>query len=349
MPAHASMFTGVPSSVHGVTGDQRLGKGHPTLARVLTRHGYRARGLWSGPYLHPVFRLDRGFAEGDYEGVIETSYDEFDPALGANGFSQRRDEANKESHVGATSPRVVSRAIEFLEDPGPKPFFLFLHFFDIHYDYTPPEDIWRRFDALDRLGLRENTLILATSDHGDEFFEHARKGHRKSLFDEVIAVPLVVAGAGVTVADASLPDLVHHMDLMPTILDMLGIPCPQTVMGRSFAPLLRGQGMERGRLVPSLLVQTEDSRVACVRAEEWKAVWEIGPDGIERQFFDLVRDPGELEPIDVGADDPRREQALQALGRFALLKDAGGGSGEGAQADLPGALEQQLRELGYLK
>jgi len=399
LPAHATMFTGVPSAVHGVTADQRLGNEHPTLARVLSRHGYRTRGLWSGPYLHPVFRLDRGFSPGDYEGVIATSYDQLPTDLGAKQFSKLRDETNRDSHKGATSPRVVSRAIEFLEDPGPKPFFLFLHLFDIHYDFEPPEEIWRQFDAdyegdleatnflknkrinrsmeaseldhvlalydgeifftdqhlgrlfeaVDRLGLGDNTLIMVTADHGDEFFEHQKKGHRKTLFDEVIAVPLIAAGAGVTVTGAGLPDLVHHMDIMPTILEMLGIPCPEAVMGRSFAPLLKGHAMDRERLLPALLVRSPNERLASIRADAWKAVWDIGPDDSVFQIYDLEDDPGEQNPLQVPDNDPRRRLAEQAFDHYALGGQSADSEDESGQPDLPDALEQQLRELGYLK
>ncbi len=135
LPAHATLLTGLSSDVHQVqTDDRRLAPRFSTLAEVLRDHGYGTHGIWSGPYLHPSFGLGQGFDPGDYEGV----------GVGGSSADGRVDLGGSIDTV--TSPEVIDRAIAFLERPHDAPFFLFLHLFDVHFDYRPPEEFWRRFD-----------------------------------------------------------------------------------------------------------------------------------------------------------------------------------------------------------
>jgi len=98
----------------------------------------------------------------------------------------------------------------------------------------------RLLDKLDALGLASSTLVVFTADHGDELFEHERYFfHGNSIYQGTLHIPLVIAGAGVP-AGVRLPTLVQNIDVAPTVLELLGLPVPADMEGRSLVGLLRG-------------------------------------------------------------------------------------------------------------
>ncbi len=102
-------------------------------------------------------------------------------------------------------------------------------------------EIGRLFDLLRRQGRYENTIIVITADHGEEFMEHGNIGHGNSLYEEVLAVPLIVRAPGV--GARRVRDLVQLVDVMPTILDLASLAAPAEIGGRSLRPLLRGSSL----------------------------------------------------------------------------------------------------------
>jgi arylsulfatase A-like enzyme len=400
LPAHASLFTGLTSRVHRVSFDgHRLDPQRTTLAEVLSGAGYRTRGLWSGPYLHPIFGFDQGFGPGDYQGVIGPSaYDDPEAfaARDPRDAARLRRELNQDSHRTVTSPALTREALAFLEQTHDGPFFLFLHYFDVHYDYVPPEEIWRRFDpdyrgdltavpfsndrrihremperelqhlralydgeifftdhyvgrlleALDRLGLADDTLVVLSSDHGEEFFEHGGKGHRKNLFDEVLKIPLLMrlpdrAGAGLRIASQ-----VALIDVMPTLLDLLGLPIPAEVQGRSLVPELRGDAGESGEVLARLVLPGTLSSVA-LRTPEWKLVVRDGTE--PPQLYDLLSDPREAQPLSGDAHAARLAEARARLSRFEAAEQqlAERLPASNVEIELPSELREALEQLGY--
>ena len=114
----------------------------------------------------------------------------------------------------------------------------------------------RLLDKLDALGLAPSTLVVFTADHGDELFEHQRYFfHGNSVYQGTLHIPLVVAGAGVP-AGTRLPTLVQNVDVAPTVLDLLGVPVPDGMEGRSLAGLLRGTSTEPPR--PYAFIEWQD-------------------------------------------------------------------------------------------
>lgn len=112
----------------------------------------------------------------------------------------------------------------------------------------------RILDTLDSLGLADDTLVVLTADHGDEFFEHGSLGHRLTLFEEVIQVPLILRMPGRLPAGRRVSGLVSTIDILPTALALLELPQAKTTIARSFLPLIEGtqEGSQRhilGRLV----------------------------------------------------------------------------------------------------
>jgi arylsulfatase A-like enzyme len=157
LPAHVALLTGVADSVHGVVDESRaLGPGLPTLAERLKARGFATAAVVSGPYLHPRFGLNRGFDRYlNCMGFLDDAF-EPGPAAGTN--------IHLDSHGDVTSPCVVRRALEWLSGQRGRPAFLFVHFWDVHYDYRPPPGYAERFEpryegALDPSGFELNKAI----------------------------------------------------------------------------------------------------------------------------------------------------------------------------------------------
>lgn len=295
LPAHMALLTGMPNQLHGVRYDKiRLDEHRKTLAERLTGAGYQSVGFFGGPYLHPIFGFARGFARYEPFTGARMAYDTLQGQSDINVIRV----AERESHRIPTAEKLTNQAIDFLtngRDPD-RPFFLFLHHWDAHYDYVAPErlvrkfapdhdemkerlpmsnfisnprihkdmppeeyryvlanydaeiahvdeQIGRLFQKLRELDLLENTLIVFTSDHGEEFFEHGNKGHRYNLHRESLHVPLVIAGPGVR-KNVAIEETVRIFDIAPTILDLAGLDATdEEIYGQSLAPFLRGDSI----------------------------------------------------------------------------------------------------------
>ena len=136
LPAHAALFTGLFDSTHGlVTNGLTLSPDAATLAESLSKRGYRTAGFFGGPYLHPAFGLGKGFDV--WESCMSPVTEELITGGKLGGES---------AHEDVTGPRTVAALGRFLEKPDPRPLFLFVHLFDVHYDYTPPPEDVTPFD-----------------------------------------------------------------------------------------------------------------------------------------------------------------------------------------------------------
>lgn len=410
LPSHLSLLTGLPETVHGVESDARaLDPARETLAEVLSRHGYRTAGFFSGPYLSPAYGFAQGFER--YESVMGLSL----PADVPDDWNELAPEdrvqaAVTRSNLERTGEELLSRATAFLGEERDDPFFLFLHFFDCHWDYVPPEPYWRRYDPdydgdldptrifanprmrpgmpeedlehviarydgeirytdeivgrvlseLERLGLADDTLLVITADHGEEFFDHGRFGHRFALFDESLRVPLVVRFPGRVPEGLVVEEQTSVADVMPTILELCGVPRPAEVRGMSLVSLLRGDPE------PALLCRPVTGRLArageesasqrFARTNDWKLIAARAGEAEVLYYFDLRADPHEQRPRvftpDKGEPPPEiarayawLEQRERADRRFAgtLRLDA-----PGARPTVDARLLRQLVENGYI-
>ncbi len=156
-------------------------------------------------------------------------------------------------------------------------------------------------EALDRLGVLDETIVMCTADHGDQLWEHQifLKG---CMYEGSVHVPLFVSMPGV--APVRRSELVEHVDLFPTIGELIGAPIPETVQGRSLAPLL-GSNARPAAWRRSVLAQLGDLQM--IRTEDWKLnLYE----GVPGELYDLNDDPGEFRNL-VGA--PRFRQIVDDL------------------------------------
>ncbi len=396
LPSHAAMFTGLYDSAHGlVDNGLRLDPAHRTLAEELARAGYHTAGFFGGPYLHPTFGLNDGFE------VWENCMANADEALDANVFATQSRRLHGASHADITSPRTLERVQSWIRSaPSDKPYFLFVHLWDVHYDYRAPQEYVEQFDpgydgpltgedfvrnpavapgmaprdfkhlmalydaeirftdehigkmleALKTAGKLENTLVLVTADHGEEFLDHGRKGHQHSLFEEVVRVPMIAHWPGQIAAGGVASTQVRLVDLMPTFLSAAGVRNPPPSSGRDLRPLLAGQTLEER---PALLELFADGRqFAALRTNTFKVhslAWPARGDAPREFAFDLARDPREQQPLDLTSD----ARALKGLPALRVMRsqvlELKGRIGAGAQAiDLDAEMQRKLHELGYL-
>ncbi len=181
-------------------------------------------------------------------------------------------------------------------------------------------NIGRILDKLERLGLRENTLVVFTSDNGFNCGHYGiwGKGNGtfpQNMYDESVKVPFLISHPGRIRQNAVCDALLSAYDFMPTLLDYVGIENPEAerLPGRSFVPLLHGSGTDRAFEEP-IVVYDEYGPVRMVRTKDWKYIhrYPYGP----HELYDLARDPGERTNL---IDRPDcREEAIRLK---ALLED----------------------------
>ncbi len=394
LPAHAALFTGLYDSSHGlVDNNLRLSEDHVTLAEVLRQNGWRTAGFFGGPYLHPTFGLGQGFES--YQSCMTTLPD----TLEEQAVRDQSRSKQAKSHADVTGPRTLEEVRKWLGASLPsgasQPFFLFLHLWDVHYDFLPPrqyvdlfdpgydgpltgkdfmtdplitpkmsvrdfEHLLALYDAeirfadeilgqilaeLERREAAENTLIVITADHGEEFFEHKGKGHQRTLYDEVVRIPLVFHWKGRFGAKDGKPRTVAQqvriIDIMPTVLTLCGIDRRPAMQGSDLTPLLLGGELPEEPALCELLVDGRQARA--LRTSTLKAVY-ADPNKPGAGFF-LDADPKELAPV--GAEVPRVAEGLARLERE--RESAAAARGAGAEATrVDPALLDQLRQLGYV-
>jgi arylsulfatase A-like enzyme len=191
-------------------------------------------------------------------------------------------------------------------------------------------------DALARRGLLDDSVVVLTSDHGEEFLEHGGVGHGQTLHGEVLNVPMLLRLPGGAAGGTSSDRLVQQVDVLPTILDAVGLTVPAGLDGSSWlAPWPSSTTLE----APILLHLGSFEQEAVV-AEGWKAIRDFaGPPGHRVEIFDTRADRGELH--DVAGSSP----LLLGYAR-ARLRELAGTSRHGPR--VPDERLDRLRALGYL-
>lgn len=201
-------------------------------------------------------------------------------------------------------------------------------------------------ELLDSRGLLDSTVIVVASDHGEEFWEHGRGGHCKTLYDEVLRVPFLMAGGdlprGVRVAER-----IRHVDIAPTILEMLGVEAGCKFDGRSVAACIGGAPPRGDSVNVAYLgdIQRVPQKSITTVAPHAKLISKELGDATRYEFYDLRADPAERH--DLAQERPR------VVASFAERLDemeAAAGSRVANQENVKISkdLEQQLKAIGYL-
>ena len=379
LASHTSLFTGLYPHQHGVASNgwivpQEL----ETLAERLRRDGFHNAGVVGSFALLDRFGIDQGFDHWSQD---------FDQTVGVDEVDQSQRRAD----------RVVDAAVAYLEghfgddaSESASRLFLFVHFFDTHYPYEPPdalaaslvatptlewteperkksesidgeapeelarryageaafvdEQVGRLLDELDRRGLLDEALVAVTSDHGEALWQHGERWHATEVYDSTIHgiffARLPSHGSGSAGVPADVDGAVGTVDVMPTLLQALGLPVPEGLDGEAFdLRALPENGVDRRRFsqatgshvdVPEIDPDTvagepwvrwpNDPLPRSVRQGRWKLIqWPL--EGREA-LFDLAADPGErTNLIDEPPEGVDIESLRRALGDWARSAD----------------------------
>jgi arylsulfatase A-like enzyme len=227
-------------------------------------------------------------------------------------------------------------------------------------------ELGRVFEALRQQGVGENTLVVFTSDHGEEFLEHGRTFHGQGVHGELARIPLVVWAPGRVPAGSVVDELVQGVDIAPTILELAGLPPLPQAQGASLVPLFapRGEaagGSSAGWPRPAITEKrpesdpTSPTRIGGVAtaivADGWKLIEkQLEPQGAtEHELYDVERDP--LEQHDLAAERPDvTTRLVQALEAWRVSVAGVRLEPETAQAGAASAEElERLKALGYVQ
>lgn len=230
-----------------------------------------------------------------------------------------------------------------------------LAFYQTRYDQEIrylDDQLGRLLDALERRGLRRSTLVAFTADHGESLTEHGYYlEHGQLPFEPGAHVPLVLAQEGAIPAGRTVAEPVGLVDLLPTLLELLEVPAPEGLVGRSLVPLLRGEGEAR----PLVFVEagTREPSQRAVRRGPWKLV-HFRSETDREQFrvpeyalFHLQRDPSETRNL-VRRHPEVAEELRRALAAYERTATAGAEEEGTVELDeLDPATREMLRSLGY--
>ena len=351
-PSHVTIFTGRLPPETGIRDNisPAVVPGVPVLAEVLKGAGFATAAFVSSIVLDSSSGLDRGF-------------DVYDDAIaGSGGGAEFLNTLQRRGDVTTTA------AIGWLEktrQASPQGrVFLWLHLYDPHDPYEPPEPWASRFArhlydgevafadeqvgrldaALARLGLKDETALLVTSDHGEGLGDHGETLHGFFAYQTTLRVPFLVRGPGVR-AGTRLASTAALVDVFPTAIELVGLPpVGAPLSGRSLLPELRG-GAARAEvpvyaetLVPLLHFGWSDLRV--LRDGRFKYIQAPRP-----ELYDLASDPGETANL-VPAQAPRAQAMRAGLGKFLDAERAAAAARAGGPA--PAVATELLEKLGAL-
>ena len=338
LPSHVAMLTSTYPFVNGVEDNGVPFGARESIATVLKGAGYHTAAFVGGFVLDRRFGLSRGFD------VYDSPFDLHKKTVVDAGDLKR---------PGA---QVAEAAVRWLDQNGNAPFFLFLHLYDLHTPYNLPSGVPRRADAgyraeltyvdgviggflayLDRRGLLNKSLVVFTSDHGEALGEHGETTHGYFVYESTLHVPLIIhwPQAQWPASRQRVDEPASLLDVVPTILDSLGLPRPTSSKGSS---LIAAQTSDRDVFSESLYARNHFGCAALrsLRVGHYKYI-----DAPTPELYDLSTDP--LESRNLYSTQTARAAAMRtrivSLISAAPVAKPRTPSPEAANA---------LRSLGYL-
>jgi arylsulfatase A-like enzyme/Flp pilus assembly protein TadD len=342
LPSHATVFTGQLPAVNGLRDNlgYRLDPKVPTLAEVLKKAGYGTGGAISCIVLSSASGIGRGF--DFFEDAVEATR-----AYESLGYVQR---------PGRETEELLSTWLE--AQPPEKPFFAFLHLYEPHTPYEPPEPwasrykgreydgeiaaadevVGRFFDRLKKKGVWDRALVIVLSDHGEGLGEHGEDEHGLFLYRSALQVPLLVKLPGSANAGSSVATPVGLSDVFTTVVKavgLTGVTLPPD--SDSLLDVAAGRAGERRPLFAETLfprIHFGWADTASLIDGVWHYIEAPKP-----ELYDLGKDAGELQNLTAGLPPPFRKLRIE------MEKRRGGFS---APSKVDPEEAKKLASLGYL-
>ncbi len=351
LPSHASILTGLPPTSHGLHGNGHgaLATAVPTLAARLAAAGYRTGAFVGAFVLDERFGLGRGFEVYD---------DEIERGAVASLEAER------------PGREVVDHALAWMEQDTSRPFFAWVHLYDAHAPYTPPEphashhrdrpydgeiaavdeQVGRLLTSLASRGLVERTVVVVTADHGEGLGEHGELTHGLLLYESTLRVPLLLRAPGVLPAGQRISAALSLVDLAPTLAGLLSIPFfdtapePTALRGRDL-----GAELVAGTPPRELEIYAETrypesfgwSPLAALRRGRLKYIEAPRP-----ELYDLASDPGETKNRLL--DQASAPLAGEGTGFAARLSELVSSRVSRPPPEVDSATRARLAALGYV-
>ena len=311
--SHASIITGDYPSTHGVRDfGSPLAVGHPTWAELLKQDGYH-----TAAFIGAVILDSKSLAPG-----FDRGFEFYD------NFPARTQSKSRWGRLERRGMDVAQRAEDWLRTHRAGPRFVWVHFYDPHDPYEPPPPYSEKYKThlydgeiayadsalghflgfLRRQGWYDNALVIVVGDHGEGLGEHHEDTHGIFLYDATTHVPLLIKLPGAARAGLSISAQVRITDLLPTVLDVVGIKTAAKFDGASLQPYLEGkQTADRPALSETdYPLRFGWAPLRAARASTFKYIEAPQP-----ELYDLHADPGELHSVYAPWD--AKVQELRAL------------------------------------
>ena len=318
LPAHVSLLTGMTPPSHGIHDNLNyyLPEEKLTLTEILKANGFRTGAVVSAFVLDAKFGLHQGF---------DSFQDDFVNAYHTASGSERRGDETTEF------------AIQWLRQHKDEKFFLFVHYYDPHLPYDPPEPyatqfandpysgeiaftdhcIGRVVETLKELGMYDSTLLIIVGDHGEMLGEHGEKEHLFFIYEAALKVPLLVKMPGGSREPVRVEQTVGLIDVVPTVCSLLNIDIPDPIQGMSLEPILSGKKLAakpRYYYIESMMpTYLGANPLLGVRTSQWKYIQTTRP-----ELYHLETD--RREQVNLVKKEPKRTRICKgALGK--ILKE----------------------------
>ena len=303
LPSHAGIFTGTYPEVNGMRemSGFKLSPYVQTMAELAHDLGIGTAGFVGSRAVARQFGLGRGF-------------DVYDDQMPFAQVGIRPSSTIAERRASVTT----DHALAWLRRHGQERFFLWIHYYDPHFPYDPPQPFYTRYkhdlysgeiayvdeqagrilSFLDHTALSGRTLVIVTSDHGEGLFQHGEGEHGVFLYDDTLRVPLIISGPGVP-TNKAIPRQVRLIDILPTVAKYLGVTPASKVQGVSLWPLMQngwelpGKGSNYSYLESILpKIRMHWSELRGMRTDRWKFILAPHP-----ELYDLENDPEEKRNV----------------------------------------------------
>jgi arylsulfatase A-like enzyme len=376
LPAHASLLTSLYPNRHrvyaaphaGLEVESAIPGSVPTLAGLLGAAGYRRAAWTGGGYLSPRRGFHHGFeffhmpAAGEGSDDLKDTlvpatawlragppepfflflhtYEVHEPFAPPPAYLRRFSSGERGRLPRDIHPNHFPRLRQMGLTEAERDYLIALYDAEIRY---LDDAIGNLMEALRHAGLEQRTLLVLTSDHGQEFFDHGDIGHGTHLHPELIRIPLILRWPGRLPAGRVVRTPVTLVDVLPTLLAAARAPIPGKLDGRSLWPLLRGESQAPRAIAAET---TWKGGYVAAREGQRKLIFEL--DSGQSQFYDLARDPMERRPLDPAAGPVDLELRRAVRNYVQQLRSRKAQGGPQAPLQLSPAERAKLRALGYL-